>query len=490
MSYLLGIDLGASDLKVNVVASDDLSLVAQARHPIKTYHPHDGWAEQYPHEWELALIHALGELKKAINLQQLSALSITAGAHIPVILDKQDTPLRPAIMWSDQRSAQNALSLMDHARFITDSLNQPQATWTAAMLDWLRTNEPSVMTQCAHILPAKDYLRFLLSGERYTDPSDAIGFLLAQDKGQQWSTPLCTQVGLSTDQLPSILPSLSIESRVSDRGAHRFDLPAGCPIITGGIDTSVELLTGLEPGREQSLIKMASAGVVYRTSSQAIPKPPISLYPSALPDHYYYASGMNSCATSLRWLTNVLLGEAASTLELFELAQHSSPGANGVLSLPYFLGERAPLWNANIRAATLGMTHRSTRADLSRSMIEGTCFALYDVYQSMEKRMETNAPTGAIHLIGGGSKSPLWTQTLANIFNQEMRSGAHSDAAYSAALIAGLALDMFDISTVVKRNQTDQHIIPESRWSSLYQDKWHYYQEAQAFMLGQADPPV
>lgn len=491
MGILLGVDLGASDLKLNAVCAKTLAVVASVRHAIATNHPQPNWAEQNPRDWELALIHAISELSHQIDFSQLIGMSITAGAHIPVLLDDKQQPLRPALLWSDQRSAESAAILAEHAGFIEKSLNQPNATWAAAMLHWLGRHEPSIMQRCQHILPAKDYLRFLLTDEQLTDPSDAVGFLLADQLGHSWSNELCDIVGIRPEQLPPIVDSLSLSAAVSERAAHRFGLPAGLPIAIGGIDTSVELLSNTTAGQIQTVIKLASAGVIYQTTQEPTPKPPVSLYPSVLPRDYYYAAGMNSCATSLRWMTNILLGEHLETRKIFDLARESVPGANGVVTLPYLMGERAPIWNADVKAMTLGMTQVTSRADLAQSMIEGVCFALKNVTESMQlnaSHQETpplNVDTSPITVIGGGSKSALWTQTLANILGKPLSISRHSDAAYGAALVAGLTLGRLDPSAIHAANQPTRTVSPDTSTQTLYAEQWQTYQLAQSLAIQQ-----
>lgn len=498
MGLLLGVDLGASDLKLNAVCAKSLAVVASGRHAIATNHPQPNWAEQNPRDWELALIHAISELSHQIDFSQLIGMSITAGAHIPVLLDDKQQPLRPALLWSDQRSAESAAILAEHAGFIEQSLNQPNATWTAAMLHWLGQNEPTIMQRCKHILPAKDYLRFLLSDQQLTDPSDAIGFLLADNLGYSWSSELCDLVGIRPEQLPPIEDSLNPCTAVSERAAHRFGLPSGLPIATGGIDTSVELLSNTTAGQTQTVIKLASAGVIYQTTQRPIPQPPVSLYPSALPREYYYAAGMNSCATSLRWMTNILLGGHLETRKIFDLARESVPGANGVVTLPYLMGERAPIWNADVKAMTLGMTQVTSRADLAQSMVEGVCFALKNVTESMRLDAVTNTDTNTetsttsspmnnapITVIGGGAKSALWTQTLANILGQPLAISRHSDAAYGAALVAGLALERLAPSAIHAANQPTRVVFPDAATQALYAKQWRTYQQAQALAIQQ-----
>jgi xylulokinase len=482
MNYLLGIDLGASDLKLQAICANSLKGIANVRHSIETHHPQANWSEQSPVDWELALIQAISELGQLINLEEIIAISITAGAHIPVLLAADNTVLRPAILWSDQRSAVQAERLAENPQFIAKAMNKPNATWTASMLLWLQENEPDIIQQCHTILPAKDYLRFLLTDNKHTDSSDAIGFLLAENLGKQWSEDLCQSIGLTSNLLPTIKDSTLIDGKITEKAAIRFGLPANIPVAIGAIDTSIELLGTIGAKAHATVIKIASAGVVFHTTDEPTPQPPVSLYPAVEKNHFYHASGMNSCATSLRWMTKILLDENTATTELFTLAENSEPGAKGIVALPYILGERAPIWSADVKAAFLGLTHIHDDADIAMAIIEATCFALKDVWQSMLQQITHNEDT-PITIIGGGTHSKLWRETLAAVLNRQLVVLEYSDAAYGAALLAGVAINKVKLSEVDRLNNTLLTVIPDPEIVERYKKQWKRYKKAQKLII-------
>src|SRR5262249_42507935 len=201
-NYLLGIDLGAGSLKATVIRRDG-SLAGEASHPVETRIPKPGWSEQAPDEWFEALCKAVPTALKAagISSAEVAGIGVSAGAHIPVLTGAEDRPLRPAIMWNDQRSAQEARELHERAGelIIRSSLNRVNPTWSLPMLKWLKRHEPEVTRRVRRLYLAKDYLRTRLTATWETDFSDAVGALLADDAKRTWSGELCALIDWPTE---------------------------------------------------------------------------------------------------------------------------------------------------------------------------------------------------------------------------------------------------------------------------------------------------
>ena len=439
----LGIDLGASALKLIIIDANG-SPVAHIAAPVETLSPALGTfatAEQDPAAWLITLETLLDNLftNSSVKPEDITALSITAGTHIAVLCDDNMHPIRNAIMWSDQRAASIMPKLMaSQDEIVTQSLHAPNPTWTLAHLAWLTENEADALTATKMILPAKDWLRYCLTGHITTDLSDAVGLQLVNAHTQEWSATLCDLAGVKISHLPDITSSVSYAGQISENAAQRFKLSPKTSVYTGAIDTSTELLGPSDYKSDTpASLKLASAGVVYMSVPDKTSLPPLSCYPHCTAsDGWYLASGMNSCTTALDWLRKEMLADI-SLQEFNECAAAAPAGAKGVMFHPYLMGERAPHWNPDLTASLSGMSRETDTSDIARAGFEGIAFALRDIKENMEKL--TGKIPGSFNLLGGGAKSRLWSQIIADILQTPLHVLPNSDAAYGAGLLACLA---------------------------------------------------
>ncbi len=347
---LLGIDLGAGGLKVSAVSPDG-RLLGEASHPLETRIPAFGWAEQDPEDWWRALGAALPRALAAARLapDEVLALAVSGGAHIPVLLDAEDRVIRPAILWSDQRSAAEAAELHERAgaAIIAASLNRVNPTWSLARLLWLKRHEPSAAARVRKVMISKDYLRFRIAGTWETDYSDELGALMADHRTRSWSPELAGLIDWPMETLPPVVEPSAVVGRVTPQAAAALGLRAGTPVVCGSNDTTVEFfgVGATRPG--MAAIKLATAGVLFLATDGPLVKPPISCYPHIVPGMYYMATGTNSCASAHRWLRDRMFlqpgGEGgAAFAEMDRLAAGVPPGSEGLLFHPYLQGERAP----------------------------------------------------------------------------------------------------------------------------------------------------
>lgn len=476
----LGLDLGASAFKA-LLMRDDGKVLATARMALRTSRPHPKHAEQNPQDWSGAMQQAIACLWRdnAYRAEDISAIAITAGTHIGVLTDADFTPLRPAILWSDQRAADEVATLEAHNEaIIAASLHRPNATWTLAHLRWLATHTPSLLAQAKHLLPAKDWLRHQLTGDFLTDFSDAVGTQLVDAKTQNWSPALCALANIQADILPPIHQATDLAGEVQPPAAEKFGLAVGTPVYVGAIDTSVELFGAGLSRQGEAAIKLASAGVVSLCCDMAQACPPISCYPQ-VQTGWYFASGMNTCTDALNWARHIWLNDIS--LDAMESLAETAPiGANGVLFHPYLLGERAPYWQADLRACLSGLTLNTNKADIARALYEGIGFALYDVRQDLAARTEQDITQFA--LLGGGAQSPFWAQCMADIQGAPAYTqNIATDAAYGAARLAAFAHDNKTKGNSIEKKHATTHYTPDREAHATYQQIFERYQ-AQAHL--------
>jgi xylulokinase len=484
---LLGIDLGAGSLKVSAVSPDG-RLLGEASHALETSIPAIGWAEQDPADWWRALRSALPEAVAAAGLRsdRVLGIGVSAGAHIPVLLDAADRVIRPAILWSDQRSAAEARELHERAgeTIIATSLNRANPTWTLAMLLWLRRHEPDAVRRTRRLMLAKDYLRFRISGTWETDYSDVVGALMADDRTRSWSPELARLIDWPTETLPPVVEPSAVVGGLTPEAAAALGLTAGTPVVCGGNDTTVEFfgVGATRPG--MAAIKLATAGVLFLATQGPVVKPPISCYPHIVPGMYYLATGTNSCASAHRWLRDRMflapgIDGGAAFAEMDRLAASVPPGSDGLLFHPYLQGERAPYWDPLLRADFIGLTMRHGQAHFARALYEGIAFSIRDL---LETAKGFGLEFGATRLIGGGARSATWRQIIADVTGLTIEKPENGDASYGAALLAGIGVGAFASpeDAVARCVRIAGRAEPDAQRHRLYTELFAIYKEAQA----------
>jgi xylulokinase len=495
-ALMMGIDLGAGSLKVTIL-SEDGAVVNSASADIHTAMPKPGWSEQDPEAWYRGLCAAVPAALASDGLEAtgITAISFSGGAHTPVLLDEQYRVIRPAILWSDQRSGAEARELEERAGEMirSVSLNSPNATWTLPQLNWLQRHEPTAIAKVKHLLVAKDYLRFRLTGLLHTDSIDAVGTLMCDAHSRTWSREICGLIDWDMNSLPPIVEPASVVGEVSSQGAKESGLAAGTAVVAGTMDTAVECFGAgsVDPG--QGVIKLATAGAVSVVNPQIEAHQSVIDYPHVILGQSFSITGTNSCASAHRWLRDQFFGDltpdgasagARSAFEIMDdLAADIGPGAEGVIFHPYLQGERSPYWDPLLRADFIGVTMRHTRAHFVRALYEGIAFSLFDCIQSLA---EEGLALQEVRLIGGGSKSPTWRQIVSDVIGMPVSVPANGDASFGAALLAGVGFGVFpdERAAVARCVKLAHHCEPDANRHAHYQNLFSIYKESQAVLAG------
>ncbi len=482
-AYLLGIDLGAGSLKATLI-NETGHVAGEASAPINTYVPHFGWSEQEPAEWFAALCIAVPDAIAAAGIEAsaIAGIGVSAGAHIPVLTDAEGIVIRPAIMWNDQRSAAEAAEL--HARaggmIIATSLNRANPTWSLPMLAWLQKHEPHAIASTKRLYLAKDYLRFCLTGTWETDYSDVIGALMADDRTKTWSPEICALINWDPATLPPVVEPTAIVGGVTLEAAEQTGLAAGTPVVCCANDTTVEFFgIGADtPGI--GAVKLATAGVLFLATQGPSVNPPISCYPHILDGLYYTATGTNSCASAHRWLRDQMFAEGGFE-EMDSLSSTIAPGSDGLLFHPYLQGERAPYWDPLLRADFIGLTISHTRAHFARALYEGIAFSIRDL---LEAARALGLAFGTIRLMGGGAKSAVWRQIIADVTGLTVERTCSGDASFGAALIAGIGTGIFNSpqEALDKCVRLLDQTTPDPKNHEFYTKLFDIYKQAQAVL--------
>ena len=487
MKILLGIDYGTGGCKVTALGADG-SFAGEASTEYVTYHEHPGWSEQEPADWWTSLCSSLRKLAaKGVNLQDVVACALDGSTHNAVLMDGAFKPVRRTIMWTDQRATAecDALRAGWGEKVFSTCYQMPAPTWTLPQMMWLKANEPEVLAKTEHVLFVKDYVRYLLTGNAATDRIEAQGTLFFDMKKGDWADELVELAGLKRSALPGFIAPTDVAGHVTAAAAAETGLPEGLPVVCGSSDSAVEDYGAgaVEPG--DLIIKLATAGNVNSMTAEAHPHPKTLTYSHIVPGMWYSVSATNAAALCQRWMRDCFFSEelrvkseelkGVNPYEVMDREAASSEiGARGIFFHPYLQGERCPYWDANLRASFTGVSIGSTRGDFCRALLEGVAFSLRDCYGTLK---EMRLPVKRIFLIGGGARSKLWSEIVANVFNCSVAVPTPGDASFGACLLAGTGIGVFrDVrDAVAKCLHVDRTIAPDPAAAAKYDHLYTCY---------------
>ncbi|MFG1464712.1 xylulokinase [Xanthobacter sp. DSM 24535] len=485
---LLGIDLGAGSLKASVIRADG-TLVAEASALIATSSPHPGWSEQDPHDWWRAVCEAVPRAVEAASAdpRSIAAVAFSAGAHTQVLEDKAGAVIRPAILWNDQRSGAETRELreMADARILEIGANRANPTWTLPQMAWLRRHEPEAFARVHRLYVAKDWLRAQLTGTWETDPIDAVGTLMADARTGGWSQELCDMIGWPMHTLPPIVPAKSVVGAVTAAAARATGLAEGTPVVCGTSDTATETYGAGMVREGLGVVKLATAATVSVLSPYARPDFTVINYPHIVPDHWYVIAATNSCASAHKWLRDTFYrrpGEDGGAVfsAMDEAAAKVAPGSEGLFFHPYLNGERSPHWDPLLRADYVGIGFNHGPGHFVRALYEGIAYSLRDCLLALRAK---DLDFTTARLTGGGAKSALWRQIVADVLNVEVELPAVADASFGAALLAGVGVGLYaDERDAERAIHVVSRAKPDPERAALYARGHEIYVDVQAAM--------
>jgi xylulokinase len=480
-TYLAGIDLGTSSAKTVIIDSRGrMQAVATRAYDVDT--PRPGWAEQHPGIWYGAALETLREalIKSAVPPRSIAAIGVSGLMHGTVILGQDGHPVRPAIIWADQRSLAQVqeVNLKLGIEKLGNWTCNPVAT--GFMLPtwlWLRENEPETTQLARWILLPKDYLRFRMTGEIGSEPSDASSTLLFNTAERTWSTPLLDEFQLNPNLLPEIAESAAIAGGLVREVAVETGLLSGTPVVFGGSDQACQAIAQgvIDPGMMSCTIGTGGQILAPLAEPDFDPKLRLHLFCHALPERWHLEAATLSAGLSLKWLRDHLL-EGSSYQVLADSASTVSPGAEGLFFLPYLLGERTPHMDPRASGALIGLAFHHQREHIVRAVMEGVVYALRQGLELI--RMMGISPYRVI-ASGGATNHPLWLQLQADIFNIPIYLTRTIEAAATgAALLASVGAGIYpDIPAACQQTvQMDERIyFPEPGRAGMYSKYFDAY---------------
>jgi xylulokinase len=491
--YVLAHDLGTTGNKATLYGPDG-QLVASAFHGYPTAYVHKRWAEQDPDDWWDAVCTSAHRLldEAGVPGDEVACVSFSGQMMGCVPLDREAKPLRSAIIWADRRAIEEIRSIEAAVPFedvyrITG--HRLSSSYSLAKILWLREHQPEIYEAAFKFTHAKDAMVARMTGAFVTDPSDASGMNLYDLRSGSWSDRLLEAARLDPSRLPDIHPSHRVVGQVGEPVADAVGVPAGTPVVIGGGDGACAAAGAGVIAEGMAYNYVGSSSWIALATRDPIWDPAFRTFTFAhlVPETFMPTGTMQAAGASYQWTRDQLCPievESAAALAispyaLMDLeAEDSPPGANGLLYLPYLMGERSPHWNPKARGAFVGLTIRHTRADMIRAVLEGVTMNLRIILDAFRAQ---GAEIEAMRVIGGGARARFWNQIMADLYGVPVQRLAVLEEATSmgAALAGGVAVGLYpDFEVALAMNPVVEVIEPDPEAQRVYEDLYPIFSES------------
>ena len=485
MGLLLGLDLGTEGARVGAFTEDGTALGSVHR-PYATTFPRAGWAEQDPEAWWAAVVDATRTLLATDACRAAGpvvAVASATTASTVAVLDADGRPLRPAILWMDSRaSAQAARTAGLAARHpvLAWSGGSDASEWLLPKAVWLKENEPATWARAARVVEALDYLTFRLTGRWVGSQMNAVCKYNYDGLRGAFPVELYADLGVAdlVQRLPDqILPVGAVAGPLSPEAAALLGLAPGAPVVVGGIDAHVSLLSCGASEDVVSLVSGTSSAIIAEVDEPTATTEIWGPYPHALrTTRWLVEGGQVTSGSVLKWTGEGIMGVAREDLPaLVEGASRVEAGAHGLLALDTFMGNRTPHRDARLRGALVGLTLGTTREELYRAAVEAVACGTRAVVDSFER---AGVACGRLVFSGGIEKNPLWQQVSVDVLGREAEIVEGDNLTLRACAVigavgAGLVADLDEgAAAYAPRTRT---LTPDAGRHALYRQTYADY---------------
>lgn len=499
MNYLIGIDVGTSATKT-VLFDEKGTVIASASQEYPLYQPHNGWAEQKPEDWRDAVLTTIKTVvtASAAAKEDIQGIGLSGQMHGLVMLDEAGNVIRPSIIWCDQRTGaevEDMLEIMPRERWIEHTANPPLTGWTAAKILWVRKHEPEHYAKCRHILLPKDYIRYILTGVFATEVSDASGMQLLDVPGRCWSKEVLDALSIDPHLLGTVYESCQVTGTLLPEIAEQTGLSTKTKVVGGAGDNAAAAVgTGIVRDGT-AFTTIGTSGVVFaHTSKISIdPKGRVHTCCCAVPGAWHIMGVTQGAGLSLKWFKEQFCQDYAAQAEqegcdIYDRInadiQTIPAGSDKLIYLPYLMGERTPHLDPDCRGVFFGLSAIHTKKHLLRAVMEGVSYSLNDCNQLL-KEMGVNVTQ--MMACGGGGKSPVWRQMLADLYQCTVKTVKQAEGpALGAAILAGVGCGIYPsveeacASLISEKSSTEpieEHVKVYEAYHQLYQKLYQSLKE-------------
>jgi xylulokinase len=492
MRYVIGCDVGSQGTNAALYAEDG-ALVASRYQTHDLSFPHPGWAEQDAEEWPKAVAAAVGGLLSEVDdPRAIAGLSFGSQLDGMVACDARGRPVRPAMIWMDRRAEPQAAALAerisreDFYRESGTNLDSSHAVFKAL---WIRDEEPDAFRRATHFMPPGSFVLRAVTGVLAVDYSNASSLALLDPRNRAWSQRLLDLTGIGSDHLPELLPGTEAVGTITPDFARETGLDPSTVVAVGcGDEMAATLGAGVfEPGEVCDVVGTAEPVCAASDSPREDPTMLVECHPHADPEAWLLENPGFVSGGNLRWWRDQFaleerrneekgLGDAYD--QLSEEASRIPAGSDGVVFLPAMQGAMAPEWNGAARGVFYGLTLAHTRDHMTRSILEGSAFALRDILEAMKA---AGLDVRRLTIVGGGAKGPLWRQIKADVTGLPVRvpesvETTATGAAILAAVGSGVHSTVADAVEAFVSFRPEEHE-PDPGSREVYDDAYRRYRE-------------
>ncbi|MBA9085913.1 gluconokinase [Fontibacillus solani] len=483
LSYMIGIDIGTTSTKA-VLFEENGKVTATANEGYPLYTPTTDVAEQDPEEIFAAVISCVRQVmkKSQVSPKNIILVSFSTAMHSVIPVDVDGKPLMRCLTWADNRSVEWSERLKNdmggHAIYLrTGTPIHPMSPLTKML--WLRHDQPDIFSKTNKFISIKEYVFAKLFGKYVIDYSIASCTGLMNLEKLDWDQEALQIAGISPDQLSTLVPTTHVMKGLSQEYAEQMGLDTSTPVVIGASDGVLSNLgvDAIKPG--VVAVTIGTSGAIRTVVDRPKTDPKGRIFCYALTDKHWVIGGpVNNGGGIFRWVRDEIAASEVETANrlgispydvLTKIGSRVRPGSDGLLFHPYLAGERAPLWNPNVRGSFFGLTLQHKKEHMIRAVLEGVIFNLYTVLLAMEEQI---GQPHQIQATGGFARSPLWRQMMADIFNQKVVIPEDFESSCLGAVVLGLLalgkIDSFDVVSSMVGSTIEHNPIKEN--SAIYNE--------------------
>jgi xylulokinase len=486
-NYLIGIDLGTTSCKAAVFTSS-FNLIYKCSREYPIYFPQDKWVEQDSKDWWNAIVALIKEIlsQKEIEAKKIIGIGIDSQGSVVLPIDKKGNTLRKSMLWMDRRAEKQCdwinKNINDSLYKINGNHNDPSNIAPKVM--WIKENEPEVYKNTFKFLHANGFLVYRLTGKYSIDISEGGLTQLFNTRTGQWSSDLIKGCQLRIEKFPDIYNCFDIVGGITKKAAKLTGLLKGTPVMAGAMDAVASALGTGAINNGQLYIAAGTVTVAGASLNKPIYNPNLHIYHHAIPNTWITAGGVDYGGAGVKWFKE-LIGNFSYS-EINKLVASSNPGSNGIIFLPYMVGQRAPLWNSNTKGVLFGLKPTTKKEDIFRALMEGNAFGINHVLKVMK---DLNIKIEDIKMTGGCTKINIWPQIFSDILQKNIEIFNDIDVAtLGSAMIASLGINLYSIKELSSRFLKGKKTVPLKKFKKIYERQFKLFEDLYNHLAGDFKP--
>ncbi len=474
---VLGLDIGTTACKA-VLLDERGRVASEATHFHDLASPHPGWAEESPEDWWRGATATAGQVLTGVNPASVRAVALAVLRPALVMLDGEGEPVRPSIQQNDARAVDEIRLL--RRRFPEDELfRRTGATWNQQVIPpkllWLKRHEPEAWRRMRRLCGSYEYVTGRLTGAAYTEANWALESAMWDPTTETWVEPVLELVDLAPEALAPVRRAHERVGQVTRIAAGQTGLCVGTLVVAGSADHIAAALAAGLVAEGEAVLKFGGAGDFMYAVDGFRPIRELFIDYHDLPGLFVINGCMATSGSLVKWFRD-RFSPGASYADLDRAAEATVPGSDGLVLLPYFLGEKTPLHDPEARGTVLGLTLSHTPAHLYRSMLEGVAFAFrhhVEVLEAAGHRIER------FYMMDGGARSSLWRRITASVLGRPVAhlEGGHTGSAYGAAFVAGVAAGLWAWEHIRDQVRVADMVEPDACAARVYQELYGVYRQ-------------